>query len=318
MAGPKAPTRAQRATELVDRVGSTGLITPGAPLVVMLSGGRDSTCLLAIATELGAQVTALHVNYALRGSESAGDQACCVELCERLEVALEVIAARRPDGGNTQAWARDIRYGAAQRLAERLDARIAVAHTASDQLETILYRLATSPGRRAMLGMEVTRGLIDRPLLAARITRDETALFCQARGLNWREDSSNADHSYARVRVREQLLPALLTVDARAHDNVLRTVDTLRAEGEVLDELVDAALAGRNEIGRSRLRALQPALARLVLRRMAESATGRSGARTAARLDEILALDNGALDTGDGARAEVRDGMVRVIRTPDR
>jgi tRNA(Ile)-lysidine synthase len=305
-------TRAEHATNLVDRVAVTGLIEPGRSLVVMCSGGADSTCLLAIAVELGAQATALHVNYGLRGNESDGDEASCRELCDRLGVALQAEKAPPKPAGNTQAWARDIRYAAAELLANRHGASIAVGHTATD-----LYRLATSPGRRALQGMESQRDNIVRPLLAAAATRDETAAFCTDRALPWRDDSSNADRSYARVRVRDGLLPALLAVDSRAHDNVLRTADILRAEGEVLDELVNSVLDGRQEIGADELRALNPALARLVLRRLAEAATGRSGARTATRLEEILALQSGALDTGDGARAEVRNGRLRVIPTPD-
>jgi tRNA(Ile)-lysidine synthase len=305
------------ATDLVERVRATGLIARGEPLVAMVSGGRDSTCLLAIAAELGADITALHVNYGLRGADSDGDEAACRRQCEGLGVELEVVHAER-GAGNLQAWARDVRYAAAAELASSRGASIAAAHTATDQLETILYRLATSPGRRALAGMEAARDNLVRPLLAAGATRDETASFCGSRGLAWREDASNADRSYARVRVREELLPALLAVDARAHDNVLRTAELLRAEGEVLDEVVDSALAGRDEITRDELAALPAALAKLILRRLAEASTGRSGARTAARLDEVLALGEGALDTGDGARVEVRGGTVRVTCTPDR
>jgi tRNA(Ile)-lysidine synthase len=308
----------EAAADLVDRVAATGLIVAGEPLVVMVSGGRDSSALLSIAAELGAEIAALHVNYGLRGEESDGDEAACRDQCSRAGIALEVIRAESRQTGNLQAWARDVRYAAADELAQTLDARIAVAHTATDQLETILYRLATSPGRRALIGMEPARDNLVRPLLAAGATRDETAVFCEAREIGWRDDSSNVDASFARVRVREQLLPALLAVDARAHDNVLRTAELLRAEGDVLDELVDSTLGNRDEIGRDELAALPPALARLILRRLAEAATGRSGARTAARLDEVLTLSDGALDAGDGARVELRNGTVRVTRTPDR
>lgn len=318
MAALDSTTPAYSALDLVERVASTGLIAGAEPLVIMLSGGRDSTCLLAIAAELGARITALHINYGLRGEESDADEGACRDQCERLGVVLEVVAAQRPQSGNTQAWARDVRYLAATQTAQRLGAKVAVAHTVTDQLETILYRLATSPGRRALLGMPVQRDDIFRPLLAAGATRDETAAFCAQRGLPWREDSSNGDRTYARVRVRADLLPALLAIDARAHDNVLRTAELLRAEGEVLDQLVDSELRGRDQIAVDELSALGPALGRLILRRLAEDATGNTGARTATRLDDILALGEGVLDTGDGARVEVRDGIVRVIRTPDR
>jgi tRNA(Ile)-lysidine synthase len=155
-----------------------------------------------------------------------------------------------------------------------------------------------------------------RPLLAAEVTRAETAAFCLERGLAWREDASNADRKFARARVREGLIPALHAVDPRAESNLLRTAQILREEAAVLDEVVATALAGRDRIGHEKLRTLPPALARLVLRRLAEDATGGLCPRAATRLDDVLALDEGALDLGDGARAVVADGMVSVGRTP--
>ena len=102
------------ADELLSRVRATGLLAPGADVVVLLSGGRDSVCLLDIAVELGCSVRALHVNYGLR-AEADDDEAHCRAVCERLGVALAVHRATRPEdaSGNLQAWARDVRYAAA-------------------------------------------------------------------------------------------------------------------------------------------------------------------------------------------------------------
>jgi tRNA(Ile)-lysidine synthase len=166
--------------------------------------------------------------------------------------------------------------------------------------------------------MPVQSGALVRPLLAAEVTRAETAAWCRARGLAWREDASNVDRAYARSRVRENLLPALRAVDARAEINILRTARLLAEEAAVLDEAVATALAGRDRIALERLAALPPALARLVLRRLAEDATGGLCPRAAARLDDVLALGDGALDLGDGARAIVQRGILRVGRTPAR
>jgi tRNA(Ile)-lysidine synthase len=311
--------------DVAQRVRATGLLPAGGAVVVLASGGRDSTCLLDVAVTVAGPgaVRALHVNYGLRGAASDGDEAHCAALCERLGVPLEVERPRPPDageGGNLQAWARDVRYAAGARAVASAPAgaRLAAGHTLSDQVETILYRLAVSPGRRALLGMPVQSGALVRPLLAAEVTRAETAAWCRARGLAWREDASNVDRAYARSRVREDLLPALRAVDARAEINVLRTARLLAEEAAVLDEAVATALAGRDRIALERLAALPPALARLVLRRLAEDATGGLCPRAAARLDDVLALGDGALDLGDGARAIVQRGILRVGRTPAR
>ena len=302
--------------DLLERVRATGLLPARRPVVVLLSGGRDSVCLLDVAVRLVGEgaVHALHVNYGLRAAAGA-DERFCRELCERFGVALDVQAAQRPaDAGNLQAWARDLRLAAGADLALARGARVATGHTASDQAETVLYRLAASPGRRALLGMSEHDGLLVRPLL--RVTREETAEHCAARGLAWREDASNDDPAFARNRARAGLVPALRELHPAAERNVVRTAQLLREEAAVLDEVVDTALAGRDRIALAHLAALPPALARLVVRRLAEDAAGRLCARAPGRLDEIIALGDGALDIGDGARAVVADGVLHIEPTP--
>jgi tRNA(Ile)-lysidine synthase len=304
------------ADDLLARVRATGLLPPDADVLVLLSGGRDSVCLLDLAVALGARVAALHVNYGLRDGADA-DEAHCRVLCAEVGVDLEVVRAQRPADapGNLQAWARDLRYAEAARIAH--GGTVAVGHTATDQAETVLYRLASSPGRRALLGMRPRSGHLIRPLLG--VTREQTAAWCRARGRAWRDDPTNDGDTYARSRVRAGLVPALEAVDPRALDNIVRTAQLLRAEAEVLDVVVDTALAGREEIGVAHLATLPPALARLVVRRLAEAATGDLCARAATRLDDILALgSSGALDVGDGARAVVSGGVLRFARTPAR
>ena len=302
--------------DLLEHVRATRLLPAGRPVVVLLSGGRDSVCLLDVALRLaGAEaVWALHVNYGLR--ESAGaDERFCRALCERLGVALEARTAQRPqDGGNLQAWARDVRLAAGAQAALAHGAQLATGHTASDQAETVLYRLAVSPGRRALLGMSERDGMLVRPLL--RVTREETAAHCAARGLRWREDASNEDPAFARNRARAGLVPALRELHPSAERNVVRTAQLLRDEADVLDEVVDTALSGRDHIAVAHLAALPPALARLVVRRLAEDAIDGLCARAPGRLGEILALADGALDLGDGARAVVSGGVLRVEPTP--
>jgi len=304
------------AEELLEGARVTGLLPAGQPVVVLLSGGRDSVCLLDVAVRLAGvdAVTALHVNYALRGAAD-GDEAHCRALCERFGVALELQHSLRPEGsGNLQAWARDVRLGAGARAASARGANLATGHTATDQAETVLYRLVVSPGRRALLGMAERDGRLVRPLL--RATREQTAAYCTERGLAWRDDASNEDPTYARNRVRATLVPALRELHPAAEANILRTAELLRDEAAVLDEVVDAALGGEERIEVAKLAALPPALARLVVRRLAERAAGRLCARAAWRLDDLLGLGDGALDLGDGARAVVENGVLAVVPTP--
>jgi tRNA(Ile)-lysidine synthase len=293
---------------MIDAVRAAGLLRADRRVVVLLSGGRDSTCLLDLAARIAgpANVQALHVNYGLR-DDAAGDEQHCLALCEGLAVALEVRRPRRPERGNVQAWARDARYEAAASLARGGD--IAAGHTATDQVETILYRLASSPSRRALLGMNPREGPLIRPLLS--FTRAQTRAYCVERGLQWREDASNEDPAYARNRVRAELVPALGRIHPAAEQNVLALAELLRQEAEVLDELVDGVLAGRDSIELARLHQLPVALRRLVVQRLADAAVGGPAAGTARRVDEILALSTGALDLPHGVRAVVERGVLR-------
>jgi tRNA(Ile)-lysidine synthase len=307
------------ADQLLERVQAGGLIAGPAPLVVMLSGGRDSICMLDLAVRArgAGEVRALHLNYGLR-KEAEEDERHCAELCERLEAELRVERPQRPEGaGNLQAWAREERYAAAARLAEERGARIATGHTADDQVETVLYRLASSPSRRALLGMRPRAGRLVRPLLGT--TRAETTAYCEERGLTWRDDASNEGDAYARNRIRRALVPELEKVHPAARENVLRTAALLREEAELLDSLVEAELAGGEgaepgTIAHERFAELHPALRRLVLQRLADEAAGRPVAGAARFAEQVAALTRGGsvLDLGGGVRAVLERGVLRA------
>jgi tRNA(Ile)-lysidine synthase len=303
--------------DLVRSVAAGGLLAAGRPVVVLFSGGRDSTCLLDVSLRIAGRgaVSALHVNYGLRDA-AAGDEAHCVELCAGLGVPLEIRRPRRPETGNLQAWAREERYRSAAELAEPLGADVAAGHTATDQVETILYRLASSPSRRALLGMRPREGSVIRPLLS--VTREETAEHCRARGLAWREDASNQSDAYARARIRAALVPALRTIHPAAEENVLALAAILREEGEVLDAVVDQVLEGRREVELTQLRTLPPGLIRLVVQRLADQAVGGPAPGTGRRADELVVMgDNAMLDLPHGVRAVTERGILRFVRRTD-
>jgi tRNA(Ile)-lysidine synthase len=309
--------------EVREAVRAGGLLAGPEGVIALISGGRDSTCLLDVAVALrgNATVRALHVNYGLREQADVDEQRCR-ELCRQLGVELDVHAARRDRAapGNLQAWARDVRYAEGRRLARALGGRLASGHTASDQVETIVYRLAASPGRRALLGMAPQEGLLVRPLLG--VTREQTAAYCRERSLPWTEDETNADARFARARVRHDLVPALRAVHPAAEANVLRTAALLREETALLDELVAAELSGGELVEIERLGAMAPALARLVVVRLAEAATGAYIPQAGDRVGELLALarrgGRAELHIGGGAGAVIEDGVLRMVVLPAR
>jgi tRNA(Ile)-lysidine synthase len=308
------------ADAMLAQVLAEGTLAPGAAVVALVSGGRDSVCLLDLAARAAGpdSVTVLHVNYGLRDGAD-GDEEHVAELCRAHAVELVVERPVRPEGpGNLQAWARDVRYAAAARLALAGEASIVTGHTADDQVETILYRLASSPSRRALLGMRKRDGRLVRPLLD--FSRAETTAYCEARGLAWREDPSNAEPGFARNRVRNGLLPELATIHPAAAANVLRTAALLRDEAEVLDSLVEAEVGAgpgspRGTIALERLDELHPALRRLILQRLADGAAGRPVPGAARYAEQVVGLrrtGTAMLDLGSGVRAVVEAGVLHA------
>ncbi|MDX6493739.1 MAG: tRNA(Ile)-lysidine synthase [Gaiellaceae bacterium] len=182
-----------------------GLIPPGGDVTCLVSGGADSTCLWHALRALGYRVSALHVDHGLRGAESDEDASFCREA-----LGAEVVDGR---GGRTEDELRRIRYSFAT------DRLRATGHTASDQVETILFRLATSG---AATGIKAKRedGVV-RPLLP--LWRDETEAYCSTVGLGFRSDSSNENTK--RGLIRREIVPALRKLHPAAEENVLRALD---------------------------------------------------------------------------------------------
>jgi tRNA(Ile)-lysidine synthase len=201
----------RRVEELIRR---RELIPPGGEVTCLVSGGADSTCLWHVLGSLGYRVSALHVNHGLRGAESGEDARFCAERFD-----AEVVEGR---GGRTEDDWRRIRYSFA---ADRLRA---TGHTASDQVETVLYRLVASgtPG-----GIKPKRedGVV-RPLLT--VWREETEAYCRAEALEFRSDSSNRDTK--RGLIRAQILPRLRELHPAAERNLLRLAETEPSELESL------------------------------------------------------------------------------------
>jgi tRNA(Ile)-lysidine synthase len=190
-------------------------------VLCLVSGGADSTCLFHALRELGFNVSALHVDHGLRGAESDEDARWCAE-----RFGAEVVQAA--PRCKTEAELRDVRYSF------RSGELRATGHTLSDQVETILYRLAASGTTK---GIKVQRedGVV-RPLLC--VWREETEAFCRERGLDWRTDSTNPDT--LRGLIRDQILPLLTQLHPGARENVLRALDERRTMPPALAELLDS------------------------------------------------------------------------------
>jgi tRNA(Ile)-lysidine synthase len=314
----------QALSALARAVRESGLIAAGSRGVVLVSGGADSVAATAALVEVVGSdaVTAIHLNYGLR-PDSDEDESTVRKLTDRLGIELEV---ERPElgEGNVQAEARDARYRSAERLRLSRGADwIATGHTRTDLAETVLYRLATSPGRRALLGLRHRRGAVVRPLLA--LDRNEVRRLAAEAGLPFRDDPTNAEPLFARNRIRNEVLPVLREIGPRAEETIAETQEELAEEAEALEGAAAEALAesgaeAAGAIGRDALARLHPAVRRLALRRMAERAAGAAVPLGRARAEQIWRLLNqpegGVVELGSGIEAQIEGGHVRFTTGP--
>jgi tRNA(Ile)-lysidine synthase len=314
----------QAVSALARAVRESGLVPRESSGVVLISGGADSAATAAGLVELLGPdaLAALHLNYGLR-PDSYDDERTVRELCALLGLELEV---ERPelDEGNVQAAAREARYRAAEQLRRARAADwVATGHTRTDLAETVLYRLATSPGRRALLGLQPRRGALVRPLLS--LDRDHVRRLASEAGLPFRDDPTNAEPLYARNRIRNEVLPVLREVGPEAEATIAETQAELTEEDGALEQAAGDAVAESGAgvagaISRDALDALHPAIRRLVLRRLAERAAGATVALGRARAAEIWRLVNepegGVVELGGGVEAQIEAGHVRFTTGP--
>jgi len=261
-------------------------------------------------------LVALHVNYGLR-EESDADERLVAGHCSDLGVETVVHRAGRP-AGNVQAWAREVRLARAEELRNERDMDwIAVGHTRTDQAETFLYRLASSPGARPLLAMPARSGRTIRPLLA--VDRRTIREVAETSGIPFHDDATNASPAFARNRIRLEVMPVLERINPGAEGNIARTRAELEEDEQYLAREAAEILESTYEAGglpASSVAGLHPAVLRRLLRLMAEDELGRPVAIPPGLAREVRRLaerpQGGSLDLGSGDRLVVESGRITV------
>ena len=250
-----------------------GLFSAGDRVVCALSGGADSMamlwCLHSLQAELGITVSAAHFNHRLRGAEADRDEAFVRAFCAGHGIALTVGSAdvakyAAAHGKSVEEAARECRY--AFLLSLPCD-KLATAHTADDNAETVLLHLLRGSGLRGLCGIPPRRGSIVRPLLS--VTREQVAAFLRAENIAWVEDSTNAEEFCARNRLRRRVLPELRALSPQLSGHLSTQSRLLREEDAYLDELAAALLREEDGVfACAPLREAPPVLQRRALRLM--------------------------------------------------
>ena len=270
-----------RFRETLSSCGMDALLLRHGRVLAAFSGGADSSCLLVLLRDWcrdhGVELTAAHVNHMIRGEEADRDEAFCRERCRELGIPLSVlredVPARAAERGlGLEECAREVRYAFFDELTGGAGP-IATAHNATDNLETVLFRMLRGTGLKGLCGIPPVRdGRFLRPLI--RDGAEAIRLWCGENGVPYVTDGTNLEPGCARNILRLKVLPEFRTVFPDPEGAVSRMTELLRQDEEFLEERADAVVSG-GALKRETLLALSPAEASRVLRKMAEAAGGK-------------------------------------------
>ena len=224
--------------KLLSFAGKYNLIAPGDRVICAVSGGADSVALLfalyLLREKLQITLEAAHFNHGLRGDESDRDEAFVRQLCSRYDIALHVGSSPVvPGKKGLEAAARDARYA----FLESLEGKIATAHTADDNAETVLMHMVRGTGLKGLGAISPIRGNVIRPML--NVTREQVLAFLEEYHLPFVEDSSNDTDAYLRNRLRHHVMPLLKAENPRISENLSAMALRLRQDEQLLRPQMD-------------------------------------------------------------------------------
>ena len=278
------------------------MLPPGSTILVALSGGGDSMALLSVLEKLAQErdlhLHAAHFNHQLRGEESQRDETFVTEWCEKRNIPLiigqgDVAQEAKAQGKGVEETARAMSYGFLTQAAQDLGAdKLATAHHADDNAETVLLHLVRGAGLDGLTGIPPVRGILIRPLLA--IPQSDIAAYLEQEGIPHVEDSSNFDLTYARNRLRQEVVPVLQELNPAFISTLTANLDHLREDRDLLEGMAQRAIQearvteGRVSIPASTLAALDhPIAVRAVKLLLAKVEYYQI---SSVHLDQILAL----------------------------
>ncbi len=273
--------------ELLSQIRKYDMIVSGDSVICAVSGGADSMALLwglyLLREKLNITLSAAHFNHNLRGEESQRDEAFVREFCDRFDIPLYVESGDVTAGKKgLEAAARDARYA----YLSTLPGKIATAHTADDNAETVLMHMVRGTGLKGLGGIAPVRGKLIRPMLTC--TRQQVLLFLEEYHISYVEDSSNAGNDFLRNRLRHHVMPLLKQENPRLAENLSAMAMELRQDERALSQM-----AGYDSLPDvEELRGLDPAVRSRMLERFLKENGVKEPERSHIALAESLVFSD--------------------------
>lgn len=298
------------------------MLSYGDKVVVALSGGADSVALLyllnSIKEELNLTIYACHLNHMIRGAQADSDEKFVTNLCDKLCVELfvkkvDVSDLAKQKKQSLELCGRNARYEFFCELAQKLEAKVATAHTASDNVETVLYNIARGTGVTGLCGIKPVRDCYIRPLIYC--SRADVERYCEENSLEFVTDSTNLCDDYTRNKIRHHCVPVLSEINFDLCTTVNRMCDNMRVIASFIDEYSIKELSECEvEHGYScqKLQQLDTAVFKNCLYIIAN----KSGVDVTSRHIDLMAdavFCDGCVDLPDDKRCVCKQGVLRIV-----
>lgn len=275
-----------------------GLWRKGSKIVLGVSGGSDSVCMLdvmaKIAPKYDLELIIAHVNYGLRGKDSEKDEKFVRDLAEKYDLKIKVLSPKNIKA--TENSLRNIRYAFFEKMREENNFNlIAVAHNLDDQVETFLMRVIRGSGLAGLSAMKYKSGCVIRPLLG--ISRKEIIKYLDRTGRTYRTDKTNKENLFLRNKIRNKLIPYLeKNLNPQIKKTIFSSVGSIAEDADFLEKIVDKVYRmnkinktnGKSGLSVKKLMALHPALQRRIILKAVEKAKKDLKDIEAAHVEEIL------------------------------
>lgn len=310
---------------ILDTVSAYSLFKKGDVVTVALSGGADSVALLyalnQLKNDLGITLKAVHLNHQIRGDEALRDESFVKDFCDSLNIPLiceriDVPQFAKSNNLSLETAARKVRYDLFERINEGV---IATAHTASDNLETLLLNLARGTALDGLCGIPVKRDYIVRPIISA--TREDIENYCKVNNLKFVTDSTNLTDDYTRNKIRHKIVPVLKEINPRAELSALKTSKSLTEASAFLKQEAKQYIADFSKgdsLSVEHFKMLSPALAKSIITQFIKAIDSEISLETC-HIDSIydICLQNGKTTIPKDKYCIVRKGILKVTFKED-